>query len=88
MPTSFHPLRQYLHGPMEALGDGLILVVIGADREVRLAHDVAAAGTDVLLVTTADAEPTDHLAVVRLPALEPAQLAVLESSRSSCWRAS
>lgn len=78
VPTSFHPLRQYLHGPMEALGDGLILVVIGADREVRLAHDVAAAGTDVLLVTTADAEPADHLAVVRLPALEPAQLAVLE----------
>lgn len=78
LPTASHSLRQYLHGPMEALGDGFLVVVIGEGRAIRLAYDVARTGARVLLLTTADVAPADNLTVVRLPVLDAAQLAVLE----------
>jgi glucokinase len=63
---------------MEALGEGLLVVVIGEDRAIRLARDVACTGTQVLLLTSADVAPADNLTAIRFPVLDAAQLAVLE----------
>lgn len=78
LPSSYHPIRQYLHGMMEALEEGMLVVVLGDGREVRLAADIAATGARVLLVTAADAAPAERLEVVRLPDLPAAQRAVLD----------
>ena len=54
VPSSAVVTRNYLHGEMESAG-GTLHVVLGADREVRLARSLAAAGHPTLLLTSADA---------------------------------
>ncbi len=78
LPSSYHRVRQYLHGMMEALEAGILVIILGDNREVRLAHDVAATGAGVLLLTSEDVAPAGGLHVVRLPALPAAQRAVLD----------
>jgi glucosamine 6-phosphate synthetase-like amidotransferase/phosphosugar isomerase protein len=51
LPASGFDLRNFLHGPMEALDDRMGLVVHGSDREVKLALDAAAYGCPTLLVS-------------------------------------
>lgn len=78
LPTSCHSTRQYLHGPMEPLDEGLLAVVVGDGREIDLALDISKTGAHALLLTTAEVAPTAHLTVIRLPDLRPTQLAILE----------
>ncbi len=78
IPTAAHSTRQYLHGPMESLGAGLLAVLVGDGREVELALDVARTGAEALLVTTADVGPRAGLTVLRLPPLLQLPLSVLE----------
>jgi glucosamine 6-phosphate synthetase-like amidotransferase/phosphosugar isomerase protein len=78
IPTGFYSTRQYLHGPMEPLDERMLVVVIGDEREVTLAYDIARTGAHALLLTTADVAAQENLTVLRLPNLSPVQLAVLE----------
>ena len=78
--TAAHETRNYLHGPMEPLGPSIACLVIGDDREIRLARDAAALGCPTVLVTT-DPEVVSEgpLTVLRLPpAGSPLARAVLE----------
>jgi glucosamine--fructose-6-phosphate aminotransferase (isomerizing) len=70
--------RQYLHGAMESAGKtGHVLS--GAEREVGVAHTLAHAGHDVILITALDVLEEPHLSVIRIPDVPPAQRAILEA---------
>lgn len=57
LPATGYDTYQYLHGPIEAARAGSALIVIGGDREVRLAASMATAGVNVVLITDQDADP-------------------------------
>ena len=78
--TAAHETRNYLHGPMEPLDPSIACLVVGADREIRLARDTAALGCPTVLVTTdPDVASEGPLTVLRLPrAGSPLAQAVLE----------
>lgn len=78
LPAGSFSTRQYLHGPIEAAGPGVAVIVVGDDREIAVAQTVAEAGAATLLITTVDVNPTPGLTVIRVPALEPTARAVLE----------
>jgi glucosamine--fructose-6-phosphate aminotransferase (isomerizing) len=75
--ASGYETRQYLHGPMEA---EVAHVLLGDEREARLAAQLAGAGRGVVLVTALDAPQADGLVVVRVPALPPVQRSILETA--------
>ena len=52
LPATGYETYQYLHGPIEAAEAGRVVVAIGGAREAKLAADLAAAGSTVLLVET------------------------------------
>lgn len=70
--------RQYLHGSMESAGDG-VHVLLGDTRELEVARTLSEAGHQVLLLTAAEVEPRPRLGTVRMPALPPAQRAIIEA---------
>jgi fructoselysine-6-P-deglycase FrlB-like protein len=53
-PASAYETYQYLHGPIEAAGPGLGLLIIGGAREARLAASLAGTGAQILLITALD----------------------------------
>lgn len=57
---------QYLHGPVEAVHPGAVLVAIGNGREVALARSLAQAGARVLLVTEAAVGPEAGMRVFQV----------------------
>ena len=61
---------QYLHGPVEAVQTGAVLVAVGSGREVALARSLGHAGARVLLVTEAAVEPEAGMVVLGLPGLQ------------------
>lgn len=66
--TAAHETYNYLHGPMEPMDATSACIVIGNDREVRLAQDMSALGCPTLLVTTrTDIASADELTVIALP---------------------
>ncbi len=70
--------RQYLHGAMESAGN-TAHVLMGDEREAALALTLARAGHDTILITTQAVAEEAHLAVLTLPAVPPAQRAILEA---------
>lgn len=78
MTAAASATRNYLHGEMESAGNTLHLVY-GDGREIELARSLAGAGHLTLLITAADVEPADSLAVVRLPQVAAAVRVVLET---------
>jgi fructoselysine-6-P-deglycase FrlB-like protein len=78
IPSAAMSTRQYLHGAMESAGGG-VHVILGDRREADVAHTLSAAGHPVVLVTSEAVAPGPGLQVVRLPAVPPAQRAVLEA---------
>ena len=75
LPTAPYETFQYLHGPMEAAGQGTGLVVFGDGRELDIVRDQAEAGVKVLVVSAAPAERLaelahDNVLTVPLPAHE------------------
>jgi glutamine---fructose-6-phosphate transaminase (isomerizing) len=79
LPAAGFDTGQYLHGPIEAAQTGVGAMVLGSEREVRLASDLASFGLAVLLVTTADVNDADGLEIVRLPHVPPALRPILEA---------
>jgi glutamine---fructose-6-phosphate transaminase (isomerizing) len=81
LPAAAYETHQYLHGPIEAAGPGLALLVIGGAREAKLARSMADAGATVVLITgtavTGEDTGRPGLTVARLPAAGDAALAVL-----------
>lgn len=66
--TAAHETYNYLHGPMEPVDDSCACIVVGDDREVRLARELSGLGCQTLLVTRrSDVEPDDALTVLTLP---------------------
>lgn len=78
VPASGFATRQYLHGAMESAGK-TAHILLGDEREAAVAHTLARAGHDTILVTTLDMAEAPHLSVVRIPALPPSQRSVLEA---------
>lgn len=78
VPASYMDTFQYLHGPVEVAEPGRGCVIIGSDREVKLAEDLASYGMSVLLVTHAPVEDSDNLRVVQIPEMPPLLAPVLE----------
>jgi glucosamine--fructose-6-phosphate aminotransferase (isomerizing) len=77
VPAAGYETYQYLHGPIEAAGPGLGLLIAGGAREARLAAQMAAAGAAVVLAATEPVDAPPGVTVFRLPALTPAAQAVL-----------
>lgn len=69
LPASGYDTYQYLHGPIEAVHPGSVLVAVGNGREVALARSLSQAGARALLVTEAAVEPEAGLFVLRVPTL-------------------
>jgi fructoselysine-6-P-deglycase FrlB-like protein len=78
IPATGMGTRQYLHGSMESAGDS-VHVLFGEAREAEVAATLAAAGHQVILVTSQDIAPGPNLAVLRLPERAPAQRVILEA---------
>ncbi len=78
IPATGMGTRQYLHGSMESAGGG-VHVLFGDAREAKVAATLAAAGHQVILVTSQDAASGPNLNVVRLPARPLAQRVILEA---------
>ena len=78
--TAVHDTFSYLHGPMEPLDPQTACIIVGDDREIRLARDVSALGCRTLLITArTDVDNDDNLTVLRLPEMgSPLATAVLE----------
>jgi glucosamine--fructose-6-phosphate aminotransferase (isomerizing) len=79
VPATGTSTRQYLHGAMESASSKTAHVLIGEDREVGAARTLARAGCPTILLTPTAAAAESNLAVVTLPALPPAQRAILEA---------
>jgi glucosamine--fructose-6-phosphate aminotransferase (isomerizing) len=75
--ASGYETRQYLHGPMEA---DVAHVLLGDEREARLAVQLADAGRDVVLLTAAGPASRPNLLSVRVPALPPVQRSIVETA--------
>jgi glucosamine--fructose-6-phosphate aminotransferase (isomerizing) len=54
MPAAAFETFQYLHGPMEWVGDSAVVVLFGDDRELTIPDVILGAGANVVLVTSAD----------------------------------
>ena len=78
IPATGMGTRQYLHGAMESAGDS-VHVLFGEAREAEVAATLAAAGHQVILVTSQASAPGPNLAVLRLPECAPAQRVILEA---------
>jgi len=78
IPSSAMSTRQYLHGSMESAGGG-VHVLFGGERELVMADTLACAGHSTILVSsdTVDSDLLVHH--VRIPALPPAQRAIVEA---------
>jgi glutamine---fructose-6-phosphate transaminase (isomerizing) len=51
LPAVGMETREYLHGPLEAVGDGFACVVFGRQRELELAAELESFGASVTLIT-------------------------------------
>ena len=85
-PAAAYETYQYLHGPVEAAGPGLGLLLSGGAREAKLAASLAGTGAWILLITGLDDEGlaaagldrgSPALTVFRVPAADGVALAML-----------
>lgn len=68
IPAGPSDTLHYLHGPMEPMDATTGVVIIGDGREIKLARDMAAIGSSVLLITAEDVADAENLVVIRVPA--------------------
>jgi glucosamine--fructose-6-phosphate aminotransferase (isomerizing) len=68
IPAGPSDTLHYLHGPMEPMDATTGVVIIGDGREIKLAQDMAAIGSGVLLITAEDVADAENLVVIRVPA--------------------
>ncbi|OLP61590.1 glucosamine--fructose-6-phosphate aminotransferase [Xaviernesmea oryzae] len=68
IPAGPSDTLHYLHGPMEPMDATTGVVIIGDTREIKLAQDMAAIGSGVLLITAEDVPDAQNLVVIKVPA--------------------
>ncbi|WP_020500367.1 SIS domain-containing protein [Sciscionella marina] len=78
VPAAAYGTRGYLHGPADSASTRTAHLLIGGDRELRLAGQLASAGTRVLTVTESAAEPNGGWAVQVPTGLTAPQRALAE----------
>ena len=69
IPTGAFETFEYLHGPMESANAGTVVILFGDERELTIPGSILEAGVHVILVTTAEAVPSEghaNLTVVRI----------------------
>jgi glutamine---fructose-6-phosphate transaminase (isomerizing) len=66
MPAAGYETYQYMHGPLEAVGPGLALILAGGAREARLAQSVTGSGAQVILITAEEVPAQPGLSVFQL----------------------
>jgi glucosamine--fructose-6-phosphate aminotransferase (isomerizing) len=66
LPAAGMETREYLHGPLEPVGDGFGCVVFGAAREHALARSLAGYGATTLLISAAAAEQPSGATAIEL----------------------
>ena len=77
--------REYLHGPLEAVGRRVRRVVFGRERERALAAELASFGAAVALLTDTGAGDADGVDVIDLPQVATARGAgPADPARCSC----
>jgi glucosamine--fructose-6-phosphate aminotransferase (isomerizing) len=59
--------REYLHGPLEAVGAGFGCLVFGRERELELAAELMSYGANVALITDQGAQTSSEVQVITLP---------------------
>ena len=74
LPATGMETREYLHGPLEAVGPGFGAVIFGRERERSLAESMASFGAHVLLVGDRNADVPG----VRLPEVPPIAAPILQ----------
>jgi glucosamine--fructose-6-phosphate aminotransferase (isomerizing) len=67
LPASGMETREYLHGPLEAVEDGFGCVVVGREREVELAAELASFGASVALITDQGVAAASDLRTIEIP---------------------
>jgi glucosamine--fructose-6-phosphate aminotransferase (isomerizing) len=75
VPSTGMETRTYLHGPLEAVGPGVGVVLFGSGREIELAQTVREYGARVALITDAS---VDGPGVLRIPEVAPLAAAILQ----------
>jgi glutamine---fructose-6-phosphate transaminase (isomerizing) len=78
LPAVGMETREYLHGPLEAVGDGFGCVVFGRDRELELAHELAAFGASVTLISDQEAAPAPGVHAIEIPQVPTLAAPILE----------
>ncbi len=78
LPATGMETREYLHGPMEAVGEGLGCVIFGGEREARMARDVESFGARVAFITDGASEHGVLDGALTLPRTRPLTLPVLQ----------
>jgi glucosamine--fructose-6-phosphate aminotransferase (isomerizing) len=73
LPASSAETRQYLHGPLEAVGEGFCCVLFGAGREVELAHALTSFGATVCAIGAVPMSASEQIYAFRIDEVtEPA----------------
>lgn len=67
LPALGMETREYLHGPLEAVGGGFGCVVFGRKRELELGAELAGFGATVTGITDEDASSTSEIQTIRIP---------------------
>lgn len=75
LPATGMETRTYLHGPLEAVGPGVGVVLFGSGRELELADTVRGYGAPVALITDAD---VGGPGVLRVPEVAPLAAPILQ----------
>jgi fructoselysine-6-P-deglycase FrlB-like protein len=69
IPTGAFETYEYLHGPMESVAAGTVVIIFGDERELTIPGSLLDAGVHVVVMTTAHDVPNEghpNLTVVRL----------------------
>jgi glucosamine--fructose-6-phosphate aminotransferase (isomerizing) len=90
LPAAHEETRQYLHGPLESVGDGFACVLFGAERAAELAASLAGFGAAACLVTDLEGPSPFGAHTIRIAAapelaapilqIVPVQLAVASAA--------
>jgi glucosamine--fructose-6-phosphate aminotransferase (isomerizing) len=77
IPATGNETRQYLHGPVEAVGGGLGCILFGSGRELRLARSLVSYGASVVIVSDRQTDAAGLTAMV-VPKLAGLAAPILE----------
>ncbi len=78
LAAGFEETRQYLHGPLESVGEGFCCLLFGSGRELQLAESLASYGASACVVTASDAPAPFGAHAIRIPAVTELAAPILQ----------